>query len=386
MAMSRDPVNLDQAISRALRANLEGVQRQSEELHQAIADLVAACSSSRPANALPHLLRAQANAASLAATLDVLSRFITSASQGGRQAEESAVSLPPTQTPSGPSVPGPNVPTPMDQVSSSSSPAAFVPPPATGVAPWEVSPEASAEPIASESPEGSEQRSEFEPGTPARVPIPFHQPTEPIYAPTPEALGAEEPGQLAESQSSGLPEAPAPPADSFATSLVMPEMTVSEPPNPEPAYDGSRQAIEEQAMSERGVHGAPEPALSASFRSAATSPLAPASLDASAVIDIHGLSAELQEMHRRANRVAKVSMQDIGLLRPNHVREGREHKDICVRLQSEIEKARREYERRFQPILGHGVDYFYHWMVEVLGGGDPEALGEYPYHSPVLRH
>jgi len=38
-------------------------------------------------------------------------------------------------------------------------------------------------------------------------------------------------------------------------------------------------------------------------------------------------------------------------------------------------------ERRFQPILGHGVDYFYHWMVEVLGKGDPETLGEYPYSS-----
>jgi hypothetical protein len=31
------------------------------------------------------------------------------------------------------------------------------------------------------------------------------------------------------------------------------------------------------------------------------------------------------------------------------------------------------------------VDYFYHWMVEVLAAGDPEALGEYPYSSPALQ-
>jgi hypothetical protein len=64
---------------------------------------------------------------------------------------------------------------------------------------------------------------------------------------------------------------------------------------------------------------------------------------------------------------------------------GREKKDLCVRLRDDIEKAHKEYDRRFQSIQGHPVDYFYDWMVEILGGGDPKALGEYPYPSPVLR-
>src|SRR5437763_1364521 len=50
------------------------------------------------------------------------------------------------------------------------------------------------------------------------------------------------------------------------------------------------------------------------------------------------LSAEEQELHRSANRVAKVSMQDIKMLRPEQVKLGREHKDICNRLRDEIEK------------------------------------------------
>jgi hypothetical protein len=95
------------------------------------------------------------------------------------------------------------------------------------------------------------------------------------------------------------------------------------------------------------------------------------------------LPREQQELHRRANRVAKVSMQDIKMLRPEAVRQGREHRDICARLREDIEKAHKEYNRRFRPILDHPVDYFHHWMVEILADGDPQALGDYPYPSPV---
>jgi hypothetical protein len=105
-----------------------------------------------------------------------------------------------------------------------------------------------------------------------------------------------------------------------------------------------------------------------------------------AAFDVSALPVEEQELHRRANRVAKVSMQDIKLLRPNDVKLGKDQKDLCVRLRDDIEKAHREYDRRFQSILGHPVDYFYDWMVEILGDGNAETLGEYPYPSPVLRH
>jgi len=42
--------------------------------------------------------------------------------------------------------------------------------------------------------------------------------------------------------------------------------------------------------------------------------------------NVSRLSPEEQELHRRANRVAKVSMQDIKMLRPEQVRLGRERK------------------------------------------------------------
>jgi hypothetical protein len=101
--------------------------------------------------------------------------------------------------------------------------------------------------------------------------------------------------------------------------------------------------------------------------------------------DVLALAPELQELHRRANRVAKVSMQDVKMLRPSDVALGKEHRDLCIRLRDDIEKAHKEYDRRFHSIMDQPVDYFYNWMVEILGDGDPQTLGEYPYPSPVLR-
>jgi hypothetical protein len=260
---------VEQAVSRALRDNLERIQRTSDELHQAIGDVVASCGSSKPANALPPMLRAQTAAASLAAALDVLSRFVTVALQPGPrspfEAEIARIAgtvavAEPASTPAPPTKPAPAPPTP-----------AAIPPPQA-------------------------------------VKEPVHAAPEPPEPPLPEAFEEEV--------------AAAPAAE----------------PEPEGEFNVSR------------------------------------------------LSAEEQELHRRANRVAKVSMQDIKMLRPEQVRLGRENKDICIRLRDDIDKAHREYDRRFKPIMDHPVDYFYRWMVEILAEGDPHALGEYPYAATVRHH
>ena len=273
--------NVELAVSRTLRDNLGKLQRTADELHQAIADLVAACASNRPTNSLPAMLRAQTAAASLAAALDVLARFVTASLQAARPAAETQVDARPpviVQAPEPaamPTMPPPSIPTPMSAAS---------------------------------------QRAASE-GDPAANMIAEGAPIAP-----PEAVGVAEPAGD-----------PAPIAAEEAAEL--------------------EQVVEEQI----------------------------------ATFDVRSLPQEEQELHRRANRVAKVSMQDIKMLRPEQVRLGREHKDLCIRLHDDIEKARKEYDRRFRSIMGHPVDYFYHWMVEILAGGDPEALGEYPYPSPVLR-
>src|SRR5437870_642251 len=74
---------VEQAIARALRDNLERLKHTSDELHHAVNDVVSACASNKPTNALPPLLRAQTSAASLTAALEVLSRFIAVTLQTG---------------------------------------------------------------------------------------------------------------------------------------------------------------------------------------------------------------------------------------------------------------------------------------------------------------
>jgi hypothetical protein len=262
--MSPEPNAIEQAVARALRENLERIQRSSEELQQAVNDVVAACSSTKPTNALPPMLRAQASAASLSAVFEVLARFIAISLQPGPRSplEEKitqAIAIQAPEAPPAPVRPTPHVPEPKAAVSPA-VPQIVVPPP----------------------------------------PVPVEPPVQ-NFAPT---LAPESPVEL---------------------------------------------EVAEVAVATNGE------------------------------FDTNQLTPEEQELHRRANRVAKVSMQDIKMLRPEQVRLGREHKDICFRLKDDIEKAHREYDRRFKPIMDHPVDYFYRWLVEILADGDASKLGDYPY-------
>lgn len=259
---------LEEAVSRALRDNLAPLQRTADDLQHAYADLVAACSSSRPSNALPALLRAQTSAAALAAGLSVLSNFV-------------AVALNPRE---------------------------------------ESSPGARSRALAAATAEVEEEEA----------------PAPATAEPEHESEWAEEPAEM-------------------PVGTMVPEDVPLDEPAPKSV---TREIPLEPATAELDV----------------------------AAFDVASLSPELQDLHRRANRAAKVSMQDIKLLRPKDVKLGREHKDICHRMRSELDKARKEYDRRFRAIQDHPVDYFHQWMVEILGEGDSEALGEYPYPSPVLRH
>jgi hypothetical protein len=269
---------LEEAVSRALRDNLAPLQRTADELHHAYADLVAACGSSRPSNALPALLRAQTAAAALAAGLSVLSNFV-------------AVAL-----------------NPREQQSS--------------------------------------EEHEFAGAT--------------------STVGVEEPEVAPETAAERV----AAPESARGTAIDEEPAAAQEPPEAEVAW------VEE-----------PEEVLNAAPEVASVPPAAPPPEEdvAEEAFDLASLPREEQELHRRANRVAKVAMQDIKLLQPKEVHLGREHKDICVRLRVDIDKARKEYDRRFRAIQDHPVDYFYDWMVEILADGDAKALGEYPYPSPVLR-
>ena len=313
--MAADPNAVEQAVSRTLRDNLEKIQRTADELHQAVNDMVAACGSSRASNALPSMVRAQTSAASLSATLEVLSRFVTSALQPPMRIpfEPDIVRVPSLNAPSVSAFeqPPPPPPHPKEEISW----AAPAPTPAVPVPPV------------------------------SEIPPPIEAPAFSDMSPAPEVHASVE-----------------------SVPAVEPVFLNDPPPVAlhEPAPDFEFE-LPDEAHPEVEASKAVEP------------------LEAKPVFNLDLLPPDEQELHRRAFRVAKVSMQDIRMLRPEDVRLGRENKDLCFRLRDDIEKAHKEYDRRFQSIQSHPVDYFYDWMVEILGGGDPQALGEYPYPSPVVR-
>jgi hypothetical protein len=331
--MAADPNSIEQAVSRTLRDNLEKIQRTADELHQAVNDMVAACASSRASNALPSMVRAQTSAASLSATLEVLSRFVTSALQ------------PAMRMPFEPDI---------LRVPSMSAPpvTAFEQPPPAPSHPIEEISWAAPAPVVP-APKISETLPPIEqiPAVP-EIHSPVESPAFSEISPAVELAPAAEMSSLAE---------PAPASEPVIMS--------------EPVLVTVHEAAPDIELDLPAVEATPEVEVEA--------PVEP--LESAPVFNLDSLPPEEQELHRRAFRVAKVSMQDIRMLRPEDVRLGRENKDLCYRLRDDIEKAHKEYDRRFQSIQSHPVDYFYDWMVEILAGGDPQALGEYPYPSPVLR-
>src|SRR5467141_5435968 len=115
--MAQEPSGVELAIVRALRDNLERIQRTADELHHAVSDVVSACASNKPNKAHPPLLRAQTSAASLAATLEVLSRFVAMSMQSGPRSPIEAqitdlVGKVAAEPPAAPQRPAPSQPVP----------------------------------------------------------------------------------------------------------------------------------------------------------------------------------------------------------------------------------------------------------------------------------
>jgi hypothetical protein len=348
MAESQRPKDssvVEQSVSRALRDNLPLVRHTANALSHAIEDLVSACASTRPGNTLPSMLRAQTAASSLEAMLGVLLRLVTTSLQPARPSPAEALVMSHMATSAPAAVeerPAP-VAEPEPQPQYLAAMESVAEPPARETIPETPYADAAASVVLGTSTEAPPEHAVHEPES---------YTTEPLVEPS----------------------RPAPPAMETAANeavVVLDPSAPAEAPREERVVETPREARIE-------IEAPPPPSEVVPEQPAPAEP-------AVAAFHLESLPQGEQELHRRANRVAKVSMQDIRMLRPKDVELGQEHKDICVRLRQDIDKARKEYVRRFGPILDHPVDYFHHWMVEILAQGDPEALGEYPYPTPVSR-
>jgi len=128
---------------------------------------------------------------------------------------------------------------------------------------------------------------------------------------------------------------------------------------------------------------APAPAAARHAPVAAPEPAAveeaPAPAPAAPTFDVESLPDELQAMHKKAKRFAKVTVQELALYKKDEVSKGRQHKDLYRRFKEEIDKSKALYDERFHKIAGHNIDYLYDELVRTLAENDASLLGDYPY-------
>ena len=118
----------------------------------------------------------------------------------------------------------------------------------------------------------------------------------------------------------------------------------------------------------------PEPA--AEVVEVATAHAAAAGAAPAAATDpLAGLSPEDADMHRKAQRFARLLVDEIKLYNQAKVAEGRRHKDLYDRLKPDIEKSRSTYAKRYGNTAAASTDYFQQELLRSLGEDDASIMG-----------
>jgi hypothetical protein len=87
------------------------------------------------------------------------------------------------------------------------------------------------------------------------------------------------------------------------------------------------------------------------------------------------LSPEDQDVHRKAQRFARLLVDEIKLYNQAKVAEGRKNKDLYDRLKEAIEKSRGTYQKRYGNTVAASGNYFQHEIIRSLAADDLSAMG-----------
>jgi hypothetical protein len=87
------------------------------------------------------------------------------------------------------------------------------------------------------------------------------------------------------------------------------------------------------------------------------------------------LSPADQEVHRKAQRFARLLVDEVKLYNQAKVSEGRKKKDLYDRLKDTIEKSRSTYQKRYGNTVAASGNYFQHEVVRSLAEDDPSIMG-----------
>jgi hypothetical protein len=136
----------------------------------------------------------------------------------------------------------------------------------------------------------------------------------------------------------------------------------SEHAEPVPAAAQAASSFPDPFASHAPRHAAPSKA-EAVAASAETAPAAAA------------MSPEDADTHRKAQRFARLLMDEIKLYNQAKVAEGRKNRDLYDRLKEDIEKSRATYMKRYGSTVASQGDYFSVEMVRSLAEDDVSLMG-----------
>jgi hypothetical protein len=88
-----------------------------------------------------------------------------------------------------------------------------------------------------------------------------------------------------------------------------------------------------------------------------------------------GLSAEDADVHRKAQRFARLLADEIKLYNQAKVAEGRRNKDLYDRLKEDIDKSRGTFQKRYGSTVAASGDYFQNELVRSLAEDDVSIMG-----------
>ena len=151
-----------------------------------------------------------------------------------------------------------------------------------------------------------------------------------------------------------------------------PEAGASDQPEPARAAPAAP-AFNDPFAGHAPKHAAPTPAAAAQPVMSDSSGSAAAS--APATDPFAGLSPEDADLHRKAQRFARLLVDEIKLYNQVKVSEGRKNKDLYDRLKEDIEKSRATYQKRYGNTSAASVDYFTNEVIRSLAEDDVSIMG-----------
>jgi hypothetical protein len=119
----------------------------------------------------------------------------------------------------------------------------------------------------------------------------------------------------------------------------------------------------------------PEPEPAAEVVEVAAAHASAAAAPAVATDPLAALSPEDADMHRKAQRFARLLVDEIKLYNQAKVAEGRRHKDLYDRLKEDIDKSRGTFQKRYGNTAAASGDYFHHELLRSLAEDDISIMG-----------